>query len=324
MIGAVITGIVVFAVGIFLLWVLLYASGVVRPRAVEGGEVGPTGVEAMERKVLLSTGMIIAIGAVLTIYGLVDPGRQAGAKERQLDTSIKRGAEQYATLCYGCHGEDGKGAVVPGSDPPRVAPQLNRDQFAESWRSDPDEFKKTFDLVYKTIQRGRPGTPMPAWGQTDGGTLNQEQVYELASLVTHGTRTIDGETAWDHVKEIVEENVSHGAPTPIPPEVAALANVPPELKAGAELFSKNGCAACHATQGDTRLVGPSLAGINERAGQRKPGTSAEDYITESIRNPSAFIVPGFPGPPSLMPPFAPQQVSDDDLRQLIAYLMSLK
>ena len=324
MIGAVITGIVVFAVGIFLLWVLLYASGVVRPRAAEGGEAGPTGVEAMERKVLLSTGMIIAIGALLTIYGFVDPGRQAGAKERQLDTSIKRGAEQYATLCYSCHGEDGKGAVVPGSDPPRVAPQLNRDQFADAWRSDPDEFKKTTDLVYKTIQRGRPGTPMPAWGQTDGGTLNQEQVYELAALVTHGTRNIDGETAWDHVREIVHENVAHGAPTAIPPEVAALANVPPELKAGAEIFSRNGCAACHATQGDARLVGPSLARISETGATRKPGTSAEDYIAESIRNPNAFIVPGFPGPPSPMPPFGPQQISDDDLRQLIAYLMSLK
>jgi mono/diheme cytochrome c family protein len=166
---------------------------------------------------------------------------------------------------------------------------------------------------------------MPAWGQTDGGTLNQEQVYELASLVTHGSRPIEGQpTAWDVVKEIAEENFAHGAPTPIPPEVAAAANVPPELKAGAELFSKNGCAACHATQGDARLVGPSLAGLSQRAGERKPGTSAEDYITESIRNPSAFIVPGFPGPPSPMPPFGPAQIPDADLQQLIAYLMSLK
>src|SRR5215212_1785039 len=105
MIGAIITGVVVFAIGIFLLWVLLYASGVVRPRP---GEPGVTGVEAMERKVMMATGMIIGIGALLTIYGWVDPGRQASAKERQLDTSMKRGAENYATLCVGCHGEDGK------------------------------------------------------------------------------------------------------------------------------------------------------------------------------------------------------------------------
>lgn len=322
MIGAIITGIVVFAVGIFLLWVLLYASGVVRPRP---GEPGVTGVEAMERKVMLATGMIIGIGALLSIYGVFDPGRQARAKERQLDTSIRRGAENYATLCYTCHGEDGKSAVVPGSDPPRVTPQLNRDQFADSWKGDPDDYKKTFDLVYKTIQRGRPGTPMPAWSQTDGGTLNEEQVYELASLVTHGSRPLAGQpTSWDVVREYVDETIARGGPTPIPPEVAAAANVPPELKAGADLFSKNGCVACHATQGTQTLVGPSLAGLSDRAGQRKPGMSAEDYIIESIRNPSAFIVPGFPGPPSPMPPFGPQQISDQDLQQLIAYLMSLK
>ena len=83
------------------------------------------------------------------------------------------------------------------------------------------------------------------------------------------------------------------------------------------LFSKNGCVACHAVQGDTKIVGRSLAGISQRGATRKPGTSAEDYIKESIRQPSAYIVEGFPGPPSLMPPFAPTQISDDDLNKLV-------
>jgi len=85
--------------------------------------------------------MIIATGLILTIYGFVDPIRQANARERQENTSIERGVESYATLCYACHGTEGKGAVVPGSDPPRVTPQLNRPQFAESWKADPDEAK---------------------------------------------------------------------------------------------------------------------------------------------------------------------------------------
>ena len=315
MIGAVITGIVVFAVGIFLLWVLLYASGVVRPKAPEG-EAGPTGTEAMERKVLLATGMIIATGLVLTIYGMVDDSRQARAMERQLDTSIKRGVEQYATLCYSCHGIDGRGAVVPDTDPPRLAPQLNREQF---WSDDPDEAKRQYDLVYKTIQRGRPGTPMPAWGQTDGGTLNQEQLYELTVLIIHGDRVIDGHTAWDLAKEHVEEAIVHGAPTPIPPEAAI--QVPPELRAGAEVFTRNGCAACHAVQGDTRMTGPSLAGISERGATRKPGMSAEDYIRESVRQSQAYVVEGYP---PIMPSFGPNQIPDDQLDQLVQYLMSLR
>jgi mono/diheme cytochrome c family protein len=317
MIGAVIAGIVVFAVGIFLLWVLLYASGVVRPRA-GAEEVGPTGVDAMERKVLLATGMIIGTGLVLTIYGMVDDTRQARAAERQLDTSIKRGVEAYSTLCYSCHGTDGKGAVVPDSDPPRVAPQLNRDQF---WADDPDQAKLQYDLVYKTIQRGRPGTPMPAWGQTDGGTLNQEQIYELTALIIHGDRMIDGHTAWERVKEHVDEAIAHGAPTPIPPEAAI--QVPPELRAGSEAFTRNGCVACHSLSAERQnLVGPPLGGLGQRAGTRKPGMSAEDYIRESVRNPNAHIVEGFPGPPSLMPPFAPAQLPDDQLEQLVQFLMS--
>jgi mono/diheme cytochrome c family protein len=139
----------------------------------------------MERKTLLVAGLVVATGVVLTIYGVVDPSRKAQAMERQQNTAIDRGIENYATLCFPCHGTDGKGAVVPGSDPPRVAPQLNRDQFANSYAGDPDEFKKTYDLVEKTIIRGRPGTPMPAWGQSDGGTLNVEQIAELATFITH-------------------------------------------------------------------------------------------------------------------------------------------
>src|SRR5919204_5934019 len=109
MIGAIAIGIVVFALGIFLLWVLVYASGLVRPKV--RAEPGVTGAAAMERKVLLATGMIIAIGLLLTAYGFFDPMRQASARERQENTSIERGIESYATLCFGCHGTDGKGAV---------------------------------------------------------------------------------------------------------------------------------------------------------------------------------------------------------------------
>ena len=333
MIGVIAAGIV--ALGIFILWVLVYASGLVRPKVRT--EPGVTGAAAMERKVLLATGMTIAIGLVLTVYGFVDPIRQANARERQENTSIERGIESYATLCFPCHGTDGKGAVVPNSDPPRVTPQLNRPQFADSWKADPDEAKKEYDLVEKTITRGRPGTPMPPWGQSDGGTLNNEQISELATFITHGSKEgtfvvrgfqeeeIEGNTPWDAARALNENHYANNvAPTPIPAEAAAAANLPPELKAGADLFTKNGCVACHATQGDTRIVGPSLAGIADRAATRKPGMAAEDYIRESIRDPSAFIVPGFPGPPSLMPPFGPQQISDDDLSKLIQYLTSLK
>lgn len=331
MVGALALGIVVFALGIFLLWVLIYAGGLVRrPPSQEPLSEAAAG----ERKALLATGMIIATGLLLTIYGFVDPIRQAGAKERQVDIAIERGIESYALRCAGCHGEDGKGAVVPGSEPKRVAPQLNREQF---WADDPDEAKRQYELVYKTIQRGRPGTPMPPWGQGEGGTLNQEEIYELAIMITHGDKHVQATfehvtesgaidimrpsgTVWDVVKRLVEYNIAHGAQRPIPPSEAG-PPLPPELQAGRNVFVGKGCVACHATEADTRLVGPPLTKIATEGATRKPGLSAEDYIRESIRDPNAFIVPTFPGPPSLMPPLA---LTDDEVRDLLRYLLSLE
>lgn len=312
MVGAIATGLVVFAVGVFLLWVLVYASGFVRTKV---GAEEVSGAAAMERKLLLSTGLVIATGVFLTAYGFWDPIRQADARERQLDTAIKRGAENYAVLCYGCHGVDGKGAVVPGTEPKRVTPQLNRDQF---WAKDEDEKKKQYDLVSKTIARGR-NVIMPAWGQADGGALNGEQIYELTMMITNGDREIGGHKVWEMVKEIVDEHIAHGSATPIPLSEAA-PPLPPELQAGRAVFEAKGCVGCHIIQGVGGQVGPELTKIGEVGGTRKPGTSAQQYIEESLLNPTAFVVQGYP---PIMPSFQ-GNLTDKEKEDLLRYLLSLK
>jgi mono/diheme cytochrome c family protein len=45
------------------------------------------------------------------------------------------------------------------------------------------------------------------------------------------------------------------------------------------------------------------------------------YITQSIREPSSQVHEGFDG--SLMPPFGPDAVSDDDIAAVIAYMETL-
>ena len=68
---------------------------------------------------------------------------------------------------------------------------------------------------------------------------------------------------------------------------------------GAELFNERvvgsnpGCVTCHALDEDVVLVGPSLAGLTNRAGTRVPGTAADDYVRQSILEPDAHIVAGF-------------------------------
>ena len=102
-----------------------YASGVGR-RAHKPIPDVPTGNPAMERKVVVILALLVLTGLLLNGYGMVESRRQEEALTRQEAIGIARGIETYTTLCMGCHGIDGTGAVVPGTNPPLVAPALNR------------------------------------------------------------------------------------------------------------------------------------------------------------------------------------------------------
>ena len=164
-------GAVVLFAGMVLLLALLvaYASGVGR-RAHEGIPDVPTGNPSMERKVVATLGLLIISGLLLTGYSFVEPRRQVEATARQEAIGIHRGIENYTTLCVGCHGIDGTGALVPGQSSPLVAPALNRPDLRPD-PNDKDAFNEQYNFVSKTIHRGRTGTPMPAWGRQDGGSL---------------------------------------------------------------------------------------------------------------------------------------------------------
>ena len=86
--------------------------------------------------------------------------------------------------------------------------------------------------------------------------------------------------------------------------------------AGKELFTLN-CSACHSTT-DKKVVGPGLAGVYARAGSRT-SLDAEGYIEQSLREPSAFVVDGFPAAMSSFDRF-----SDEEVQNVIAYLKTLE
>jgi hypothetical protein len=73
-------------------------------------------------------------------------------------------------------------------------------------------------------------------------------------------------------------------------------------------------------------VGPNLTGISRRDLPReRPGRTWPDvaaYIRESIRNPQAYVVPGFPDP-SPMPSAEMFGLSGQDIEDLLAYLLSV-
>ena len=89
---------------------------------------------------------------------------------------------------------------------------------------------------------------------------------------------------------------------------------------GEQQFATLGCATCHAADGKGR--GPSLVGIAGKAQAMANGTSViadEAYLRESILNPTAKMVQGYP---PLMPTYQ-GQISEEGLASLIAYIKSL-
>ncbi|HJL20311.1 MAG TPA: cytochrome c oxidase subunit II [Sandaracinaceae bacterium LLY-WYZ-13_1] len=92
---------------------------------------------------------------------------------------------------------------------------------------------------------------------------------------------------------------------------------------GEQLFSANGCTACHVVQaGAGATVGPNLANV---AGYDQPliGAPAEmadvDYLRESIREPQAKIVEGYGS--AAMPSFG--SLPELQIDALVAYIGSL-
>lgn len=91
---------------------------------------------------------------------------------------------------------------------------------------------------------------------------------------------------------------------------------------GAAVFRTKGCAVCHSGPDSTSRigVGPNLAGLATRAGERREGLSAREYVVESILAPDAYTVTGFAssGEMSGMPRL---NVSSAEVDALVSYLL---
>ena len=312
--------VILFAAMLLLLGLLLaYAAGVGR-RAHEPIPDVPTGNPSMERKVVATLALLIISGLLLTGYSFVESNRQVEATVRQERIGIHRGIENYTTLCMTCHNVDGTGAVVPGVSPPLVAPALNRPDLRPD-PNDKDAYNERYNFVSKTIHRGRTGTPMPPWGRTDGGPLLDEQIHELTLLITKGDMVIEGnKTAWEVASETGKEKIAHGAPEPRTPTID-MASLSPEEQAGARIFTgKGGCVGCHNAGSGGGATGPNLSQIATTGATRKPGMDAEAYIRESMTDPPAFLVSGYP---PVMPSFR-GTLTDEEINQVVAFLMTKK
>jgi mono/diheme cytochrome c family protein len=162
--------------------------------------------------------VVICVAALLLVY-------PAAAQEGDEEELLEQGAQIYAENCAVCHGEDGQG---------RVGATL-----AKNWPSIRPDLR-----VRDVIERGIPGTFMPAWSLANGGPLTDQEIDATTFYIL----------SWQEGGPIFIFSTatpsSRLALTP-PPGVTGDPNQ------GALLYASN-CAICHGLDGEGR-IGATLA-----------------------------------------------------------------
>jgi mono/diheme cytochrome c family protein len=194
-----------------------------------------------------------------------------GAREFSSD-----GATVYTAVCSACHGANGQGARFPGLVP---NPSISNADFLEL-ASD--------DFLFATINKGRPGRPMLAWGERENG-LTADEIRSLIAYI----RALGG-------------NVQH-KPDPMPRLWAK-----GDVNLGSRLFALN-CAGCHGKTGEG-LEGPAL---NNKIFLP---SATDTFLFETIsRGRRGTLMQGFSNPSPVRP-----TLTREEIEAIVVYLRSLE
>jgi mono/diheme cytochrome c family protein len=148
---------------------------------------------------------------------------------------------------------------------------------------------------------------MPAWSDQFGGPLRQDQIENITTFILNWEETA--------IEGVVIEDLA--TPTPSPEEAQD------PVARGQRVFLDKGCGGCHTIEGlSAGTVGPNQTTIGSVAETRIPGMPAEDYIHESIMDPSAYVVEGYPD--DVMPKNYSELLETEQITDLVAFLLSLR
>jgi mono/diheme cytochrome c family protein len=115
--------------------------------------------------VAVAFGLTLAIMASFQIYIFREPARIAADKAHDKSQAVDEGRTLFGTYCTTCHGKEGEG--VDG-------PPLNDKQFLTNTND---------QTIFSLTSSGVPGTEMPAWNQSLGGPLTDQQVSQLVAFI---------------------------------------------------------------------------------------------------------------------------------------------
>jgi mono/diheme cytochrome c family protein len=227
--------------------------------------------------VSLTRNTVTAVLAPLCAVALALPLGACGRDEPNLET----GKARFVEKCGSCHTLQRAGTA--GTTGP------NLDTSFQTALADGMDRDTVEGIVHRQILHPRIDSQMPA------GLVKGEDANDVAAYVGYAT----GRKGQDS---------------------GALASAGlAQAKTGEQIFTAAGCAGCHtfAPAGSNGTIGPSLNELKTQAGNIEPGKSAEEYVRESIEDPSAFIVQGFP---NAMPAFK-GRLTGEQVQALVDYLL---
>ncbi|MEO8540937.1 MAG: LysM peptidoglycan-binding domain-containing protein [bacterium] len=130
-----------------------------------------------QKQILLMISLLFIFVGGCAVYTAVDlPVRARDQQAWGQDQSLERGALLFANNCRTCHGSTGQGGV---------GPQLRANEATKFQDQDPLVLKANRALIQRTLYCGRAGTLMPAWLNTNGGSLNAVQLSHIIDFLTY-------------------------------------------------------------------------------------------------------------------------------------------
>ncbi len=288
------------------------------------------------RRIIGATILMLATVMTIGMVWLTEEQRMARYEAIHKGKAIENGALIYEQYCSTCHGPQGEG--VPGK-----GPDLNPGVFQhyEELKQTQNYANSLRNFIKLSIAAGRPirttyrsdeiyAEPMPTWSQDFGGPLRPDQIESLVEFILNWQTAAAAPTPTPAF-EAVGSDLTKPLPPGDPKRGEALWNQ--EVKQASGIPAS--CKACHSLKPGETLVGPSLSGIATTAAQRiqapdykGQAKTPEEYIRESIQQPNAYIMDPnqFAAAPgvSKMPATLGNQMSAQDLADLIAFLMTLK
>lgn len=225
---------------------------------------------------------------------------------------IYRGKDRYEVFCTPCHGitGEGNGIIMENNYGYVPAPSFHIDRIRNVNNG----------YIYSAITNGIRTMPSYAtqipvkdrWAIVSyvralqrSQHVPEEEIKEYDVDLTSLQQAYQEQMAAEAEKEAAAAEQDDG-------EVSA--------ERGEQIAQENACMSCHTTDG-SELIGPTWQNVYGHEVSLEDGstvTADEDYLRESIVEPSAKVVEGFP--PTMVPY---DYLSDSEINSLIEYIKSL-